>query len=107
MGRRALLVVVVALAGCGLHPRVEDVAALQGDEDHGFLVYDANCVRCHGDDGEGRAGPKLATEAIATRDAELLAHQILAGRNLMPGFADELDDQEVADLIAYLRTLAP
>lgn len=73
----------------------------------GKLLFAARCQACHGVDGAG-APPtqvKLAEVAHSMSDADL-AEMIQNGDvNLkMPSFRSTLADDELADLIAYLRT---
>jgi mono/diheme cytochrome c family protein len=41
----------------------------------------------------------------APANDDRIASVILHGRGMMPAFANNLDDQQLADLLAYLRTL--
>ncbi|HVW55270.1 MAG TPA: cytochrome c [Rhizobiaceae bacterium] len=83
----------------------------------GQAIYQANCSACHSGDGkgEGQLFPPLAGNSIVMQsDAETLAHVTLAGTQAaytkeaptapaMPSFAWRLDDQEVADVLTYVR----
>ena len=69
------------------------------------LFRDKGCAHCHGAGGTGgKKGPdlnglrknKLWTPAKIT-------DQILNGGQKMPSFSDSLTDEQVAQLIAYLR----
>jgi mono/diheme cytochrome c family protein len=77
------------------------VLAKEGDPDAGATVWDAHCVACHAPDGTGTDdGPDLTDESESAAD---LADKILYGWGAMEGFAEELSNREVADLIAYLE----
>lgn len=86
-----------------------------GDAAKGKDVFEQNCGVCHNADStEAKVGPGLKglfkKAALANKkkpsDATVLDF-INKGSSEkgMPGFADQLSDQEKADLIAYLKTL--
>jgi mono/diheme cytochrome c family protein len=64
------------------------------------------CGWCHSSGGrEPGKGPKLMGSALT--DAEL-AYRIKAGKTgQMPAFASSLNDQQVATMVAYIRSLKP
>ena len=79
----------------------------------GIDIYAANCVSCHGDvsTGEGAVdGAPIHSPAGHTwhhSDGQLA--DIILGRNPYPGrtmpvFAGALSDQEVRNVVAYLKT---
>ncbi len=83
-----------------------------GDAAVGKGVFQALCVRCHGDGGEGGALPgNIAVPPLndATLQARLtdaqMARAISLGKGAMPPFMQELDRDSLAGVIAYIRTL--
>ena len=84
----------------------------------GAKLYETHCAACHGDKGEGVAGayPALAgNRAVALASPANLVHIVLRGGFPpttagnprpcgMPPFATVLSDQDVADLLSFLRT---
>jgi mono/diheme cytochrome c family protein len=76
-------------------------------------TFKAKCAACHGDDGKGAtpAGQKLGAhdftspDAAKMTDAELI-EIIKQGKNKMPAYGDKLSDQEIKDLVAYIRKFA-
>ena len=90
----ACLLVTFLLTACGSSA----TDGLVGDPAEGANVYAANCASCHGVNGEGGVGPALAGEAEETAELEDI---ILNGEGEMP--AIPLEDQELADVIAYLQ----
>lgn len=73
----------------------------------GQAVYDAVCAGCHMPDGEGAVGagayPALAgNEMIA--DPSYPVYLVLEGQKAMPPFGGLLDDQQVADVVNYIRS---
>ncbi len=92
------------------------------DDAAGKAIYDSTCTACHGVGAVGVTGlgPALADNAFvqAKTDAEMVAF-IKEGRDpshpdnttgiAMPpkGGDPSLDDQDLDDVVAYLRTLQP
>lgn len=125
---RTRIIVMVALLGlavaaCGGGSGSEDTtttAAITGNAAQGFTLYQGTCMACHGPNGEGIEGlgkPWVGSTFINERtDAEMLAF-LLVGRPaddplnttgvamLPKGGNPSLDDQDLYDLIAYMRTL--
>lgn len=78
----------------------------KADEAAGAILYrDKGCPQCHGADLAGnKKGPALAD----IRDdkawpPEKITKQIADGGQKMPPFGDSLTDQEIAQLVAFLR----
>lgn len=76
------------------------------DEKAGAALYrDKGCTQCHGANLEGnKKGPALAD--IRNDPAwppEKITKQIADGGQKMPPFGESLTDQEIAQLVAYLR----
>ncbi|UQS90799.1 cytochrome c [Pseudomonas chlororaphis subsp. piscium] len=94
-------------------------ALWKGDDSKpGASVYIDNCAACHRTDGHGytRVFPALAgNPVLQSADATSLIHIVLKGGTLpathtapstftMPAFAWRLSDQEVADVVNFIRT---
>lgn len=62
----------------------------------------AICAACHGASGEGGVGPAFADNAELT-DAHLVIETILFGKDVMPAFGDQFDDEQVAAAATYIR----
>ena len=90
----------------GENPDTNAILALTGNADDGQAVYDAKCSSCHKADGTGDASldyPSLVEELPGSDGEEPeFVSQILDGRGTMPAFRDQLSDQEVADVLAYI-----
>ena len=94
----------MAMAGAELLP--------EGDLAAGELRYAENCVNCHGRTGRGMA----SFPSIQGREAEYIADRLLSyraremvGANsaLMFSLSDELTDQQIADLAAFISASFP
>lgn len=71
----------------------------------GELVYKKHCAACHQADGGGYAGlyPALAKNPRLVEPAYPLM-VIINGQNAMPAIGRNLKDQQVADVVNYLRS---
>jgi len=79
-------------------------AAPKGDAVHGKKVYVADgCWQCHGYQGQGGAGPKLAPTPLPY---EAIYRQLRKPRARMPVYTRHTTpDQDVADMYAYLASV--
>lgn len=126
-----VLAAMLLLTGCGGkkeappaadNPPAQDAApvAVAGDAANGETLYNQACVACHGPGGAGVTGlgkPFTTSEFLMTvDDGELIAF-IKQGRDpsdpanttgvAMPpkGGNPALSDEQLADIVAYVRTL--
>lgn len=101
-------------AGCrpSLAPS-KPVSELTPQELRGQAVYSRDCAGCHYANHTGDLhGPSLFAlyrkkylpSGAPANDARVTP-VIEQGRNMMPGFGNQLDDQQLQDLLAYLHTL--
>ncbi|MCL4793699.1 MAG: c-type cytochrome [Bryobacteraceae bacterium] len=102
----------IALAAFCLLPTVPAAAQNKGNAAKGKEVYE-QCGVCHAHNtDEKKLGPTLKglykkpkmANGKAANDANVL-EVINKGGNGMPGFEEILEKDEVADLLAYLKTL--
>ena len=71
----------------------------------GYDVYLANCARCHGQDGQGGVGPKLAGVVTgAFPDAQQEIAVVRDGLAGMPSFKNDLSAAQIQDVVAYTRS---
>ena len=86
---------------------------LRGDANGGLSLFLRNCAGCHGMNGRGGMAPEIGNPVFqqAAPD-EFIIRTIRNGRvgTAMPAFqrpdAPALGDQDIADVLAYLRTLS-
>jgi len=74
---------------------------LTGDATAGAALYASNCAGCHGADGTGVSGPDLTSGLVSGMSDGSISDVIANGAGSMPAITS--DDQEVADIVAYLR----
>jgi len=76
-----------------------------GEASLGQSVYEDNCARCHGPDGEGGVGPQLGDGAVAENypDIEDQLVVIREGRNGMPAWEGTLSPEEIEAVAMYER----
>lgn len=87
----------------------------RGDYEIGEIYYKSSCLPCHGEQGQGGVGPRIASpQFLRTTSPDVLHHWIAKGRagTAMKGFQaneqgiTQLADTQIADIIAYLRHTA-
>lgn len=74
--------------------------------DRGWEIYARLCAECHGFGGEGLQGtvpPLKDNPTVTAENPEPVIQMVMHGRELMPGFANRLDDEQIAAVIAYVR----
>ena len=89
--------------GEAARPRTEAVLELDGDADAAADVFSTRCTGCHGTDGTGSGFAPSLYDRVPLRDDRSLLQTLLQGRGNMPAWAEQLDDQQLADLRALLR----
>jgi mono/diheme cytochrome c family protein len=98
----ALPALALALTACGSDTSA--VTSLTGDAAAGKALYTTNCAGCHGADGTSGPARHDVVGHCKTEPEEAIA-VILDGDDEMPGFATTLTSQQVADIVAYIRSL--
>lgn len=78
-----------------------------GDISKGKQHYDTNCSVCHGQTGRSVmvGAPNFDRGESLLRSDRSLLGQIREGKNACPAYRGILADQDIFDVIAYLRTL--
>jgi mono/diheme cytochrome c family protein len=80
-------------------------ASSRSQRARGASVFaESGCMHCHTiRKNGGHKGPDLSGVGRRLTKAQM-RHQILEGSKVMPSFSDDLQDSELADLLAYLRS---
>ncbi|MFQ5433864.1 MAG: c-type cytochrome [Anaerolineae bacterium] len=91
--------------------RADEEADRLASETAGRDLFAENCTSCHGDNGEGGAGPALKSrQFLATTSDELLFNLARTGipGTLMPAwgqaFGGPFTDEQVVQLVAFIRS---
>lgn len=79
-------------------------AAGGADQDGAAELYGRFCSNCHGVDGEGAVGPRLADLEERYPDGSSLPALIANGRGIMPGFVSTMSGDEIAAVADHIRT---
>ena len=83
------------------------VAIGEGDPREGERIFtEMACVVCHGENLEGDIGPALAGRTIDDLPHNRIMSQVMEGGNGMPAFKTQLSDDEIAHVIAFIRSKA-
>ena len=77
-----------------------------GNEDLGREEWEGVCAKCHGLNGEGGIGPRIAGSPTLT-DAEDLGALVRNGRRTMPAVGADWTDEQVDALVDYLTENPP
>jgi mono/diheme cytochrome c family protein len=96
---------IAALLLCSALPANAQSGGKASEQAGAVLFRDKGCAYCH---GVGGIGGKKAPSLVDIRKNKLwtppkITSQILDGGQKMPPFRDSLTDEEVAQLVAYLR----
>jgi mono/diheme cytochrome c family protein len=86
-----------------VHP---DVVAAAGGVD-GAAIFGQRCAGCHGGDGSGGIGPRLAGGRVVADfpDPQDQIAVVTNGRGRMPAFGERLSPEEIAAVVEYTRTV--
>jgi mono/diheme cytochrome c family protein len=94
-------------------PAIPALPEVEGDPSAGAAVYQANCVMCHGDQGQGRFGLALA-KSWPVNDPPTYIRQVVGqgiDGSTMPAWSQAaggpLTDDEIGDVAAFILTLKP
>ena len=103
-------------------PETEKPFRIDGNAEKGRVIYQQLCVTCHGEhgDGQGPAGRQLSVtlpdfadaEYMLARDDKDLFTTVKEGgaavgkSGIMHSWKSNLNDQQIHDVLAYVRTFA-
>lgn len=89
-----------------------------GNPKHGEKIYQQLCLRCHGEKLDGR-GPEAQYLKVAPADLQSTSSRVKSDWELlvivahgvmftpMHGFRDVLTEQDIKDVVSYIRVEAP
>jgi len=109
-----VLAASAALTGCHMELRKTDAQlGLNAQQSRGRHVYDQDCYRCHepystrGKEGPGLKGlyKKQYLPSGMPANDQRITDVIIMGKAKMPSFNGKLTEQQLLDLLAYLKTL--
>lgn len=79
--------------------------------DSGKDIFKAQCALCHASGGEGSGMGKqigvkdLRTEEVQKMTNAAITNAIVKGNGNMPPFGDRISKEDLAKLVAFIRTL--
>jgi len=88
-------------------PTLEGAAATGTGVERGEGLFGVYCIICHGEKGSGSPFTVVALKDVASSmDDAMLSGFISEGLQgtAMPGFGKTLTDEQIADLVAFIRT---
>ena len=100
-----LVIVITACGGEGGPARRSSATTIVGDLELGERVFARNCATCHGREGGGGIGPKLADGRVVERYPDPRQHRavVVDGRGVMPAFGNKLSEEEIDAVVRYER----
>lgn len=113
-----------AIASCpselGTHADLEPSAEPIGEPARGAPLFAAECAKCHSrhiidrSSSLFRGYPRLDCASYHANVTDGYLHRVISEGgpavgldSVMKPFGEQLSDQQIADLVAYLRSLAP
>jgi mono/diheme cytochrome c family protein len=75
--------------------------------DGGEAIYKGVCAGCHMPDAKGAVGAGAYPALAKNENLETAAYpvaMVLKGQKAMPGLGMQLDDEQIADVVNYVRT---
>jgi mono/diheme cytochrome c family protein len=113
--KRLLMMTVacVVLTGCKTVPPPKPIEQLTPQEHVGYVLFQQNCAQCHYDRDTGSLhGPSLLSvykkqylQSGAPANDERITWTIQHGRGMMPPLAGQVSQDDIASILAYLKTL--
>jgi cytochrome c6 len=101
----------VALAGCGGNGDAGDEAAeMRGDPEAGRQIFtqqaDPACATCHTLEDAGATGTAAPNLDELQPSFEDVANAVRTGPGIMPSYSDQLSDDQINDVAAYVSQAA-
>lgn len=107
------LMLAAGVAGCRGAAKPVPLDQLNAQQARGHAVFQARCAVCHNDRAdEPRNGPALlgvfkksSLHSGAAATEERVTATVMRGHGAMPAMGNQVDDQDMQDLLAYMHTL--
>lgn len=74
----------------------------------GKKIYNTSCAACHGAKADGKgllAAPSFKSNSFTLQKDGEIYYKVITGRNQMSGFKNRLSEQQIWQVIHYLRSL--
>ena len=91
---------------------VSGLVSAQEKSSSGATIFKGKCVLCHGADGAGNTplGKQLQAANLRSKDVQKRSdaelHKVVHdGQGNMPPFAEQLSDDEISQVVQYVRQL--
>lgn len=93
---------LLAVLGSGVSGIASAANIVQGQQ-----LYNMHCAACHGGRGEGVMpdAPKFRMGERLEQPDMVLLQSVKSGKKIMPPFFGILQDAQILDVLAYVRTL--
>ena len=110
------LFAILIVLGLGLTVLINTALSASDDTDKGKQIYEQNCLACHGPEGKGDgplamtlkpAPANLGGKTVKTKPDSDLLTVIRKGKTgtAMPPWEEKLSEQQINDVLAYVRIL--
>jgi len=101
-----MMMILTLILGISFAAQEHDAEYSQTDVEAGFTLYNANCITCHGANGDGIPGINLRTNqfrrSVTDADLNRLIQTGIPGTAMPPGRYTTAD---LAGLVAYIRSM--
>jgi mono/diheme cytochrome c family protein len=103
----------IAPAPTYVPPDIPPLPDVEGDPSLGAVVYQVNCIVCHGDRGQGRVGKPLAKSWPGNQPSVFIRQVVREGISgtIMPAWAKDLggplSNDDIDNVTAFVLTLEP
>jgi cytochrome c6 len=101
-GNGTLAALLLLVAGLGFA-----APGFAADINNGGRLYSLHCAGCHGANGVPTmvGAPDFKRSQVLLRPDAQLAQSLKRGRGAMPAYLGIMNERELLDVVAYLRTL--
>jgi mono/diheme cytochrome c family protein len=100
------IILSVALLGAMASPALAQLGPQTLTQRGGEAIYKGVCQDCHMPDGKGAVGAGMYPALAGNKklaEAGYPVSVVVNGLHSMPAFAKSFDDQQIADIVNYIR----